>query len=1122
MSATLYDLIPMRFPEQYFQSTDFKRWYFHRLSFYHQADLLLAISEASRQDAIELLGISPDKIVTILGGVSEHFQPVLDRSATRADLRRRYGLNRPGIVLYTGGDDHRKNLIGAIEAFAALPNALREANQLVVICALEDHRREWLRSLARKAGLTTGDVHFIGFVPEQDLVGFYSVCDVFFFPSLYEGLGFPVIEAMACGAPVLCGDNSSLPELVARRDATFNSASAGSIAERLSAVLTEKAFADDLRLYGLERAKAFTWSGVARRALEAFDEALARKRTAAASAAVAGYLPKPRMAMLTPLPPCRSGIADYNAQFLPYLANHFDIDLFVDGYQCTDIALNSSFRIFDAADLRKCATSYDVIFYEFGNSEFHQYMLPLLEEFPGVVGLHDAYLSGLIGYLEFNMGQANRFSREMIHAHGAVARRLFAPVRGESDPNGAAMINLPCTKRVIDQSIGIISHSKFNLEIARTNYPQGWLAPYRIIPQMIRVASPKSEGEIASIKAELGFEEDDFIITTFGHVAWTKWGDRLLQAFLQSELARKPKCHLIFAGELSKDDFGLKLNDQIRGSGLRDRIRITGFLSEEDYRRYLRIADVAVQLRTKSRGGTPRGVLDCLAFGVPVVVNNEASYEDYPDDVVVKLTPNPTPGEIAMELVDLHENADRRKELGERGLQYVKDVHDPEGLAAQYAAAIHDFTARDRVRSADHFVDNVAPHLATVSDAGGAAKLASAYFEARPRSRFGRARLIVDCSHIVQHDHGTGIQRVVRETVRAAYCSTRPGFEAIAVERIGDQIVPAVSWLSQQRLLLPHETTASDSIPVRFEVGDHLLMLDSSWAAYDEFAATFAAARKARIPIITAVYDLLPITLPPGNFVPGGREWFEAWLRKAIATSDGLVCISKAVADDLIAYIRENKLARSGLRVGWWHLGSTLPISAEPDAANRVRNASLRPYALMVGTIEPRKNHTLALDAFELLWASGSDLNLVIAGNPGWMVDGLMDRLRSHIQLNKRIFLFEAATDAEIAFLYRNASMLLFISKGEGFGLPLVEAAHYGRPIVCSRIQSFVEVAQEHAIYVGIDGAKELADELAAAWSLIKNSGNAPSSSAIGQLTWEASAAGLLEVVLDQNWYWSA
>lgn len=1120
LSTTLYDLIPLRFRDHYLKDERWRRWYLHRLKWLQQADLLLSISEASRQGAIELLGIDPSKIVTIHGGVPAHFKPVSDKPAALERLREKYGICRKGFVLYTGGDDHRKNLRGAIIAFAQLPAHLRRELQLVIVCAIQDHRKQEYNRLARKVGLSGRDILLLGFVPDEDLVALYSTCGLFFFPSLYEGLGLPVLEAMACAAPVIGGDNSSIRELIDRNDALFNSADPSSIARVMQGVLSDEGLADELRRHGAEQSKKFTWKNAARLALEAFDEALQRNRETGVRCALGGWLPRKRLAMFTPLPPCRSGIADYNAQFLPYLARYFEIDLYVDGYKVSDEKLSSMFRIFDARDFRASAHAYDAILYEFGNSEFHAHMLPLLADFPGIVGLHDAFLSGLMGYLQFNLKEKDRYVREMLDAHAGLARRLMAPARKHPDSIGTAMIELPCTKRVLDQAIGLISHSPFNLQVARRMHPEGWLAPYRIIPQMVAMPEERSPNEVHEARASLGYAASDVIIATFGHVAWTKCGDRLLEAFLHSPLVEDARCQLVFAGELAKDDFGRALSDRIRKSGLENRIRITGFLSTEDYQRYLRVADVAVQLRTKSRGGTPRGVLDCLAHGVPVVVNDAASYRDYPDHAVIKLSLDPTAGEIGECLLSLRQDEDKRMRYAANGRRYVREQHDPEHCAAQYAATMHDFISREGALRSESYAKPLAAHLAGCPDPMLAAGKAAEFLDARPTLSFARPRLFIDVSHIARNDHGTGIPRVIKETVRAAYCSTRTGFEAVAVELAGDRFRRADRWLDDLGLLLPHELALEGGREMTFRPGDHLLMLDSSWARYAEFGPVFEQARKMRVPITTAVYDLLPLTLPPGNIVEGGKEWFENWLRNAIAASDGLVCISKAVADEVVAYVMRHGLAREGLKVGYWHLGSTFSADAAacpPDSP--VRNRQLAPYCLMVGTIEPRKSHALVLDAFEQLWEQGVELSLVIAGKPGWMVDALLERIRAHELLNEKLYLFERTSDAEIGYLYQNAAALLFLSKGEGFGLPLVEAAHYGTPIICSDLPVFHEIAGDHATYVKIEDAAFLARDIGGWWDRFK-AGAKLSSADMPRLSWEQSAEALIDVVIGQNWYW--
>ena len=1116
LTATLYDLIPLLFKDHYFQNEDFRRWYFSRLAWLRKADHLLAISESSRLDAINLLGIEPWRITTIHGGIAKHFSPAADPKENKRYLAARYKL-RDKFVLYTGGDDHRKNIRGAIEGYAVVPSELRKNCHLVIVCAMEEHRKAMYLGFAKAAGLTEDDVVITGFVSEPDLVAFYRACEVFIFPSLYEGLGLPVLEAMACGAAVLGGNNSSVREIIVRADAMFDARSAKSIGDAIARVLTNEKFADELRQYGVQRAKCFSWGNTAGLARDAFEEAENRAREAGVQTAINGWLPKKRLAVLSPFPPCRSGIADYNAKFLPFLARHFDIDLFTNHYQISDETLTTSFRIFDVGVFASVASKYDAILYEFGNSEFHAHMLPLLERFPGVVGLHDAYLSGLFAYMDFNLGDAGSYAFEMLAAHGPQARRFSAPIQHVPDPNWATIVELPCTKRVLDQSLGVISHSPFNLEIARERYPQGWLAPYRIIPQMVPLPLAHTTAQRSEAKTKLGFASDDLIVATFGHVAWTKWGDRLFAAFDQSPLAKDTKIHLVFAGELAKDSFGSKLTDAIKSSLCAGRVRITGFLSEEEFEMYLRVTDVAVQLRTKSRGGTPKGVLDCLAYGVPVIVNNDASYKDYPADVVVKIEPDPSTAQLSKVLVALCADETYRERLSHAGLKYVSDYHSPALCAAQYAAAINEFSAREHLTEAEINLSSFAPLLASCTNIPNAAELAIDWLGQVPVPNFARRRIFIDVSHIAKSDHKTGIPRVVKKIVHALFCADSAGYEPIAVELVGGVLRPAEEWLNGQGLVLPRDLpTVRADHAVAFMPGDILLMLDSSWARYKEFFPIFDSARLAGASIVTAIYDLLPITLPTGNIVDGGKEWFAGWLEDAVAHSDGLLCISHSVADDVKKHISSTPSPAKKPKLGYWHLGSDLNATVASDTAiaNIMQNLE---YLLMVGTIEPRKSHEVALAAMEKLWGEGVHLGLCIVGKEGWMVSDLMARIRSHPQLGKKLFIFEDSGDDDIQLLYTKAKALLFISKGEGFGLPLVEAANVGTPIVCSDIPVFREIAGNFATYVNHEDPNKLAEQLKQ-WVKTYEAGGLLDTRQMPRLTWEQSAAALLDVVINNNW----
>lgn len=1112
-SATLYDLIPLRFPEHYFQNTEFKRWYLSRLKWLRQADHLLAISEASRLDAMDLLGIAPERITTIHGGVGGHFRMLQGRAVIRESVCRAHGISGR-FVLYTGGDDYRKNIEGALRGFANLPEKVRREFQFVIVCAMDEGRKEMYRAIGRQAGLSAVEMVFTGYVPEEHLVSLYQECALFVFPSLYEGLGLPVLEAMSCGAAVIGSNSSSITELIALPDATFDASDPVDIGRCMNRVLTDNAFAHALREHGAARARSFTWERSARLAADALTECSNRLNRVGVQVALSGWLPRRRLAMFTPLPPCRSGIADYNSHFLPFLAKHFDVDLYVDGYVVADEAIAATYRVFNAEDFAPVASAYDVVLYEFGNSEFHEHMLPLVKKFPGVVGLHDAYLSGLMGYLDFYRGETGRYASEMLVAHGPLARHYFAPVQACSDPNAGTMINLPCIKSVLDSAIGVISHSPFNLQMAIRFHPEGWWAPFRVIPQMVIRPEPLTTEQRSGLRHALGFSVDDVVICSFGHITWTKWGDRLIDALASAPALRNnAKLHFVFAGELATDAFGHALSKAIKQLNVGKRVRITGYLTEHDYGRYLRAADIAIQLRTKSRGGAPKGVLDCLAFGIPVVVNDDASYRDYPDDTVTKISPDPTLEEITQVLIALASDAARRQSLARAGVAYVRDNHDPELCAAKYAAAIEEFRSRREVASRPRLVSRFAPHLAGLSDATDGAALATVWLDQRRMPEYKRRRLLIDVSHIAKHDHKTGIQRVVREIVRHLYCSDVAGFEPIAVELVDGDLVHATAWLSEQGVLMAAEQNRPGEGISEFGREDTLLMLDSSWERYSEFFSVFESIQRAGGRVITAVYDLLPITLPSGNFVDGGKEWFECWFSLAASHSDGLVCISRATANDAQHWIdrHHSKLDLQRLLfVRHWHLGSDFAASSNAIAA-RTEITSLKktPFLLMIGTIEPRKSHAVALDAFERLWQQGEKLALCIVGKEGWMVSGLMDRLRGHPELGRRLFLFSDAYDADMAALYANATGLLLLSKGEGFGLPLIEAAQFGTPIICSDLPVFREIATDFATYVNHHDPQVLASELLA-WSRALGSSLVKRTEAMPRLSWRDSAHALL------------
>ncbi|TAN02184.1 MAG: glycosyltransferase family 1 protein [Rhodanobacteraceae bacterium] len=268
VAVTHHDLIPLVYPRDYITSPQAKTWYFRRLESLKRAPLVLTNSEFTRSEAIEMLGLSAESVVCIGCAASSHFAHRDVGAATRDEVFARYGITRP-FVMYTGGADPRKNVEGLIRAFSMLPAPVRQAHQLVFVGKEPVDFRDALLGAASKAGIDPHDLVFTGFVPDDRLVMLYNLCSLFVFPSLREGFGLPALEGMACGAPVIASNTSSLPEVIRWPDAMFDPHSDEAIAKAMHAALTDESFRTELIRRGTDRAKVFTWERSAQSALDA-------------------------------------------------------------------------------------------------------------------------------------------------------------------------------------------------------------------------------------------------------------------------------------------------------------------------------------------------------------------------------------------------------------------------------------------------------------------------------------------------------------------------------------------------------------------------------------------------------------------------------------------------------------------------------------------------------------------------------------------------------------------------------------------------------------------------------------------------------------------------------------
>ena len=376
-----------------------------------------------------------------------------------------------------------------------------------------------------------------------------------------------------------------------------------------------------------------------------------------------------------------------------------------------------------------------------------------------------------------------------------------------------------------------------------------------------------------------------------------------------------------------------------------------------------------------------------------------------------------------------------------------------------------------------------------------------------------KPQLFVDISELVRVDAKSGIQRVVRSILsqwlkmKLEDYSIKPVYFDGKVFRYANKFIKKNFDISCE----------DEDYPIDFTKHDTYIALDLNAHLMKDAKAVLKHFKSIGMRINFVVYDILLLQNP--NWWPKGTaEIFEAWVRDIVSLADALICISQSVADELEDWIAYNIKETDNIpHITSFHLGSdiqnSLPSKGLPDEAEEVlKTLASKPTFLSVGTIEPRKGYGQLLEAFELLWAEGCDVNLVIVGKQGWMTETLCQNIKNHTMLQTKLFWLEAISDEYLEAVYEASSCLIAPSEAEGFGLPLIEAARKSLPVIARDIPVFREVAKEHAFYFQNSNNPLVIANVVKEW--IQLDGNYPDSSDMKYLTWEESAKKLLQKTL--------
>lgn len=1147
-AVTFYDLIPLAQREIYLTpNPTYERFYNRKVEYLKRADLFLAISESAGQELVDYLSIPPERIANIMAAVDDEFVPLQLAWKAKSALRRKFGIKK-SFVMYSGATDERKNHLRLIRAFGLLPRSTRKDYQLVFVGGLPPEHDLRFRQEAKECGLDDGELIITGRVTDRELVELYSSTDLFVFPSWHEGFGLPALEALACGAPVIGSNNTSIPEVIGLDSALFDPFDEQSIADKMSQVLTDKAFRKQLRARSQGQAAKFSWDISARTALAAMEKSVEK-----AGAIRLSHRPDyvddlmPEMArQVAPLISALQPPSDIVREQSRRIASNYQAGVRQLLIDVSELARHDSrsgvqrvTRSLLNELLRNPPVGYDVQpVYGAHDGPGYRYARKYRSQFLGLAPCEEdddaiRFSAGdvFLGLdLQHDVTLMNRSTfAEMRRRGGYVYFMLYdlLPVLmpGKFQSN---MGDLHASwLKVLARASGVVSISE---TVAREFLT--WLdrhGPRRLRPLKIGWSH---------IAADINGSRPDAGIPADAEDVLAKLAERPTFLVVGTIEPRKGQQQILEAFEYLWGD-GIEVNLVLVGregwniralaSTLRTHKELNRRLFwlegiSDEYLNHVYSASVCLIAASEGEGfGLP--VVEAAAYGLPLIARDIPVFREIAGEnahYFSGLEAEDLYREI-LNWLDLHRQGRVPTTSGlqwltwEQSAQNLKNIILEDGWQETWSRDVaQDVTDTDLINLAV----KAAPMLG------------------RRVSQRSESTLFVDVSELVRKDARSGIQRVTRGILREFLKAPPPGYRVMpvyATER-EEGYRSAVEFLFNFSGL-PDLDLAEE----RIEPGpdDIFLGLDLQLTIVPRQEAFLTEMRNAGAKVYFVVYDLLPLLLPkhfPEGTEPGYRYWLES-----VTKYDGIVCISRTVADELDTWLNANDANGNALNIGYFYLGADIvdnkaakrPTTEELRLISNIKrnrvslnikrnrvslNIKRNRVFLTVSTVEPRKGHLQTLEAMEQLWAAGQDVCWVFVGAKGWNVDSLADRILKHAEFGKRLFWLTNVSDDFLEELYGSADCLIFASEGEGYGLPLVEALQHNLPVVARDLPVFREVAQDYPTYFKGTEPDGLAAVLAG-W-LERSAEDKPETQmGLSKLSWAESAAQLKDVLFGGNWY---
>lgn len=370
-----------------------------------------------------------------------------------------------------------------------------------------------------------------------------------------------------------------------------------------------------------------------------------------------------------------------------------------------------------------------------------------------------------------------------------------------------------------------------------------------------------------------------------------------------------------------------------------------------------------------------------------------------------------------------------------------------------------------------------------------------------------KKQILVDISGITTFDPKTGISRVVKSQFIELFKLKQNLYEikAIYLKKINQNYYYfyANSYMKNDLKL---DIKENQDKQVIVNKNDILYISDLSPLSITQAlnGKIFERYKNLGIKIVFLVYDLLPIKYPL-FFKENQDKIHQKWLEDITFISSNFITISNSVASDLKIWLNKHN-PKNKANIKAIHLGADFPNIDYSSFQTKTYTSSQNIDFLVVSTIEPRKAHQQLLQAFEILWQTNKKINFHIVGKKGWLVDELVAKIQNHQYINKLLFYYDFVDDKTLKDLYKNCDAIIVPSYDEGFGLPIIEAAFYKKPIITRDIEVFKEIANNNAFYFkDTKNPQDIVDALIDWIDLYKQNLH-PKSDNLKSLSWKKNA----------------